>query len=148
MDTFHPGRKPYLAIVDFTTNFFSITQLPDKLSYTIVILAKHHFSEYGIPKVVISDNGLEFTVNTFNFLKQWDFKHVTSNPHYPKSNGQIERAIQTIKKSIKKHMKDNADPYLALLAIHTSTGPENNTPAATYSNTPQTYNKNPTTLNE
>ena len=95
MDNFHPGRKPYLAIVDYTTGFFDIIQLPGKLSSMVVIHAKHLFSKYGIPRVVISDNGAEFRANTFkNFSKQWDFKHTTSSPQYPKSNGQIEGTNQ------------------------------------------------------
>ena len=132
MDIFHLGRKLYLAIVDYTTNFFNISQLPDKLSSMVVIHAKHLFSKYRIPKVVISDNVPEFTANTFKtFLKQWDFTHTTSSLHYPKSNGQIEKTIQTIKKSIKKALKGNNDPHLALLAIRTSPDPKNNTPPAT-----------------
>ena len=107
--------------------------MPDKLSSTVVIHAKHLFSKYGIPKVVISDNGTEFTADTFKtFLKQWDFKHKTSSPQYPKSNEQIERTIQTIKKSIKKALKGNDDPYLALLAVSALPGPENNTPPAKF----------------
>ena len=125
-------RNKNIVIVDYTTNSFDISQLPDKLSCTVVIHAKHLFSKYWIPKVVISDNGPEFTANTFkHFLKQWDFKHTTSSPHYPKSDGRIERTIQTIKKSIKKSLKGNNDPYLALLAVATSPDPENNTLPAT-----------------
>ena len=64
-------------------------------------------------------------------MGQWDFKHTTSSPHYPKSNGCIERTIQTIKKSIKKALKGNNELYLALLAVATSPDPENNTLPAT-----------------
>ena len=125
-------RRPYLAIVDYTTNFFDISQFPDKLSSTVVIHVKHPSSKYGIPKVAISDNAPELTaIHSKLFRKQWDFKHTTSSPRYPKSNGQIERTIQTIKKSIKKALKGNDDPYLALLAVRTSPGLGNNTPPAT-----------------
>ena len=58
------------------------------------------------------------------------FKHKTSSPQYPKSNEQIERTIQTIKKSIKEALKGNDDPYLALLAVSALPSPENNTPPA------------------
>ena len=58
-------------------------------------------------------------------------RDITSSPHYPKSNGQVERTIQTIKKTLKKAFRTNEDPYLALLAIRTSSGPENNTPPST-----------------
>ena len=82
------------------------------------------FSKYGIPKLIILDNGPEFTVSIFKtFSKKWDFKHVKSSPNYPKSNGRIEKTIQTITKSIKKALKGNDDRYLALSAVRTSPGP-------------------------
>ena len=122
---FHLGRKPYLAIVDYTTNFFDISQLPHKLSSMVVIHVKHLLSKYEIPKVVISDNDPEFTANIFKtFSKLWDFKLTTSSPHYSKSNGQIKRTIE-------RTLKGNNDPYLALLAARISPSPENKTPPAT-----------------
>ena len=91
MDVFHPGRKLYLVLADHTINFFDISQLPNKLSSRVIVHAKHFFSKYDIPKVITSDNGPEFTGSAFKtFSKQWDFKHVTSSPHYHKSNGQIQ----------------------------------------------------------
>ena len=125
-------------MVDYTTNFFNISQLPDKLSSMVAIHAKHLFSKYGIPKVVISDNGPEFTANTFKtFLKQWD---------YPKSNGQIERTIQTIKKSIKKALKGNDDPPPSIISHSYITRPKKQ--HSTSDIILQPYNKNLTTLNE
>ena len=104
---FSPRKKTVLSLSRLyhqLLNFFDISQLPDKLSTAVVIHAKHLFSKYGITKVVISDNGPEFTANTFKtFSKQWDFKNTISSPHTSKSNGQIERTIQTIKKNVKKY---------------------------------------------
>ena len=52
VDIFHLGGKPYLALVDYTTlvDFFDISQLPDKLSSTVVIHAKQLFSKMTYPK--------------------------------------------------------------------------------------------------
>ena len=80
----------------------------------------------------MSDNRPEYTGRAYKiFSKKWDFKHITSSPHFPISNGQVERTIQTIKKTLKKAFRTNEDPYLALLAIRTSSGPENNTQPST-----------------
>ena len=59
-DLFCLKSKSYLIVVDYTSNFFDISQLPDKLSSTVVTHTKRIFSKFGIPKIVISDNGPEF----------------------------------------------------------------------------------------
>ena len=51
------------------------------------------------------------------FAKSWGFRHVMSSPHYPQSNGLIERAIQTVKTTMKKAKRSNIDPELALLYV-------------------------------
>ena len=56
-----------------------------------------------------------------------DFKHTTSSPVYPQSNGQVERTIQTIKTTLYSVFENNEDPYLALLSIRSAHGPSNNT---------------------
>ena len=55
----------------------------------------------------------------------------SSSLHFPKSNGQIKRAIQTINKALKKAFKSNGNSYLAVLPLRTSPGPDTNTPSAT-----------------
>ncbi|GBN09346.1 hypothetical protein AVEN_156308-1 [Araneus ventricosus] len=49
------------------------------------------------------------------FAKSWKFKHVKVSAKYPKSNGQVERTIQTVKQIFRKTLADSKDPYLALL---------------------------------
>jgi len=41
------------------------------------------------------------------FAEEYGFEHQTSSPRYPQSNGEVERAVQTIKKLL----KINDDPY-------------------------------------
>ena len=63
--------------------------------------------------------------------KKWDFKHRTSTPVHPRSNGKVERTIQTIKTTLYKVFQNNEDPYLALLSIWSAHVPSNNTPPTT-----------------
>ena len=50
----------------------------------------------------------------------WDFKHITSNPRYLKSNGFIERNIQTIKRALQKSLRTGDDPQMTLLMLRTA----------------------------
>ena len=74
------------------------------------------FARHGTPNTVVSDNGPQYSSKDFS--EKWEFNHVTSSPTYPKSNGMVERAVQTVKKLLKnyKAKKSNQDPYLALQA--------------------------------
>lgn len=61
------------------------------------------FSTHGLPHTVVSDNGSVFTSSEFEeFLKVNGVRHLTSAPYHPSSNGLVERAVQTVKKSLKK----------------------------------------------
>ena len=71
------------------------------------------FARHGIPEVVISDNGPQFSSESYErFAQQNSFKHITSSPYYPKSNGEAERAAKTVKNLL----RNSGDPYLTLLA--------------------------------
>ena len=69
------------------------------------------------PRSVVSDNGPQFSSEAYaEIAKQYQFEHVTSSPHYPQSNGEAERVVQTVKKLIKK----DGDPYLAMLTYRST----------------------------
>ena len=66
---------------------------------------------------MVSENGPQFSSSEFQeFAKEYGFKHVTSSPHYPKTNGEAERAIQTVKNLWQK----NNEKHLALLDYRTT----------------------------
>uniref|UniRef100_H3AFM5 Integrase catalytic domain-containing protein n=1 Tax=Latimeria chalumnae TaxID=7897 RepID=H3AFM5_LATCH len=114
---YHLDKENYLAMIDYYSRFIEISRLQDTASGTVVNHIKSQFSRRGIPEVLISDNGPQFSVEFANFSKSYEFKHTTSSPKYPQSNGMLERAIQTIKKLFKKAKSDHKDPYLALLDL-------------------------------
>ena len=61
------------------------------------------FSIEGYPDEIVSDNGPPFQSKEFaKFLSSLGIKHTTSSPGYPRSNGFIERHIQTVKNMLSK----------------------------------------------
>ena len=78
------------------------------------------FSRYGIPEVMMSDNGPQYSSQEMkDFASSYGFIQVTSSPHYPQSNGLAERMVRTMKELLKK----SEDPYLALLNYRTTPFP-------------------------
>ena len=86
-------------------------------SAAVISKMKSLFAEQGVPQRVVSDNGGHFSSDAFKkFTDQWCFDHVTSSPHYPQSNGHIERHIQTVKRMLKK-IGPRSDIQMALLVL-------------------------------
>ena len=76
-----------LVVCDYYSNLIEI-DISRATSQTVSKSLKGMFSRYGAPDIVISDNGPQFSLVVFKeFAKKWGFKHITSSPHYPQSNG-------------------------------------------------------------
>lgn len=90
-----------------------IALLSPTRSEDVVVHLKSMFSRHGICNYLRSDNGPQFASSHFkSFGAEYGFEHITSSPKFPQSNGEAERAIQTV-----KHLLTKASgPYLALLA--------------------------------
>lgn len=113
VDLFELDQKDYLVTVDYFSNFFEVDRMDNTKASTVIKKLKAHFARYGIPSTVISDNGPQFSSESFaKFARDWDFDHNTSSPYYPKANGKAESAVKTAKTLLTKN-KD--DQFLALL---------------------------------
>ncbi|UYV80674.1 K02A2.6-like, partial [Cordylochernes scorpioides] len=115
MDLFHYEGSEYLVVVDYFSRFIEVVRLTKLSSETVVDHCKAIFAHHGIPDIVISDNEPQFhpsTTSAFTkFAFEVGFRHITSSPKHPQSNGQAEAAV----KIVKNLMKKNKDPVLALM---------------------------------
>ena len=65
-------------------------------------LLRDLFARYGLPELVVSDNGSQFTSEEFSvFMQMNGVKHVRSAPYHPSTNGLAERIVQSLKHSLK-----------------------------------------------
>ena len=88
--------------------------LERKTASCVILHMKSIFASDGIPSQLVSDN-MPFASRKFNeFAKEWGIQLTTSSPMYPQSNGQSERAVQTMKNMLKRSNDEGRDPYLAL----------------------------------
>ncbi|XP_046630009.1 uncharacterized protein K02A2.6-like [Neodiprion virginianus] len=108
----------YVIITDYYSRYFEFFRLGSLSSKAIIEVCKEAFSRYGLPDIVRSDNGPQFTSEFKLFADQYGFLSVTSSPHFPQSNGAVEAAVKTAKNLIKKSKDD--DIHLALLAYRST----------------------------
>ena len=78
------------------------------------------FALHGISERLIADNMPFSSLKFKNFASEWEIEVVTSSPHYPKSNGLVERNVQTIKQLLKKVDESKQDAFLGLLEFRNS----------------------------
>lgn len=73
------------------------------------------FAQFGLPQVLVTDNGRTFTSHEFQkFLQANGIKHKVTAPYNPATNGQAERFVQTFKQALKRMNCDTSKISLAL----------------------------------
>ena len=106
-DMFELNGKSYLTLVDYYSGFIEVNLIHDTTSKQVITYCKSQFARHGIPDILITDNGPQFSSTVFKeFARQYAFKHCTMSPHYPQANGMAEKAVQTAKNLIKKAIAD------------------------------------------
>ena len=116
-DLFEHNASNYVLVVDYFSRYIEIAKLSSTDANTVVNHLKSIFARHGIPQVIISDNGPQYSAAVFSkFAEDYGFVHMTSSPKYPQANGEAERVVRTIKSLLKKCSGKAEDPYLALMA--------------------------------
>ena len=112
--------KDYLVVVDYFSKYPEIAQLELKTAKCVVVHLKSIFARHGVPEELVTDN-MPFSSAEFReFVSDWDITLTTSSPMFPQSNGQAERAVQTVKRLLSKAQMSGQDPYIALLQYRLS----------------------------
>ena len=64
-DLFVWSNVNYVLVVDYYSNYFEIAQLANTKNSTVIQHIKSIFARHGIPEVVISDNGPQYSSEEF-----------------------------------------------------------------------------------
>lgn len=112
-DIFQWKNGHYIVVVDYYSRYIEVANLPTLTTSTTVERLKVIFARFGVPEILVTDNGPQFASTDFaTFAQNYGFNHTTSSPRYPQSNGEAERAVRTVKQLLNK----SPDPQKALLA--------------------------------
>ena len=114
--------KMWLVVYDAYTRWPEVIKMNKDTTSTATIRAlREIFSRNGLPHVIVSDNGTNFTSKEFeSFLANNNIKHLKTGTYHPKSNGCCERFVGTFKAAMKKMYENcsDVDKNLANFLIH------------------------------
>ena len=93
----------FLVIVDAHSKWLDAHIMSSITSAKTIETLRSVFATHGLPRVIVTDNGSSITSDEFTtFVRKNGIKHVTSAPYRPSTNGQAERAVQTLKRGLKR----------------------------------------------
>jgi hypothetical protein len=92
------GNKYVMVVVDLATRFIEVGALPTpSTELTIKMLKNQVIFRYGIPKILITDRGTNFTSRTFkDFTREVGIKHQLRTAYNPRANSVTERMNKTL----------------------------------------------------
>ena len=97
------GYTALLVIIDVFTGFIILRAMKTTSAEIVARKLWKVFSMFGIPKILQSDNGPEFTNEILRSLvKLIGIEHRFISPYNPRADGKVERAIGTVTSIIKK----------------------------------------------
>jgi hypothetical protein len=97
------GYCALLVCIDVFTGFVLLRPLRDTTAETVARKLWKIFSIVGLPKILQSDNGSEFTNDVLHALiKITGIDHRLISPYNPRADGKVERSIGTVMMIIKK----------------------------------------------
>lgn len=119
-DFFYLKGKPHLLMIDHFSKYVELKPMSSTVAPAVITVLKSIFATHGLPEKLVTDGGPPFDSDLIKkFVKDCDIKHHITSPHFPRANGQVERCVQAIKKSLIKAAEDGKDLYPVLLDYRT-----------------------------
>ena len=99
------GERDYIVIVDRVTGYIKPEQTPNQGTDAAIPVIKNWGLLFGYPMRVISDAGGGFRKDFKKKLKILNIRHKHSSAYHPQSNSLAERAVGSLKNTLKKSPK-------------------------------------------
>ncbi len=94
----------YLVVVDVHPKWIEAVPINQFCtSATTITKLRSIFATFGIPEMLVSDNGAAFTSTEFeNLMIKNGIRHLTTAPYQAASNDLAERAVQAVTQGLLK----------------------------------------------
>ena len=120
--------KIFLVMIDAHSKWIEAVCTSTMSSTVVIDELRTAFAKFGLPETIVTDNGSGFTSQEFEeFLKKNGIKHTTSAPYHPASNGLAERAVQILKRGLKKETTGSIKTRLAKVLMSYRITPQSTT---------------------
>ncbi len=106
------GNRFILVICDYATRYPEAYPLREVTAKQVSNALLNFFSHVGIPKEVLTDQGMNFMSRTLNQVYQLlGIKRIRTTPYHPQTDGVVERFNQTIKNMLKKFVSESGKDW-------------------------------------
>lgn len=133
-----PRENQYVLIItDYFTRHVTAVALPNCTAETTAqALFNEYFCKYGVPSVILSDQGSHFRNQLMENIKYLiGYNHIYSTPYHPQTNAIVERFNATFIPQIAKlqdTQSNNWDEYLQAVVFAYNTGLHKSTKYSPY----------------
>nr|GEY02967.1 reverse transcriptase domain-containing protein [Tanacetum cinerariifolium] len=102
------GNKYILVVVDYLSKWVEAKALPTNDARVVVKFLKSLFSQFGIPKAIISDRGTQFCNDQFaKIMSKYGVTHRLSTAYHPQTSGQVEVTNRGLKRILERTVGEN-----------------------------------------
>ena len=132
------GSVYVMVVIEYYSKFLHVIPLPDKrASTTAAAFAQHILARYGSMAELVTDAGTEWSEEFAELLAQALIDHRRTSAGHPQADGLAERAVQTVKRALRKLSaqqghKDDWDLHLPMLVLGYNCSPQKSTGLAPY----------------
>ncbi|XP_065893114.1 uncharacterized protein [Dysidea avara] len=104
------GNCYILTVADYFSKFVQAFACSNKESSTVFSALFKLFMQFGLPRVITSDQGSEFNNRLDKkLMKMMKIDHRLTTPYHPQANGLVERFNQTIQNMLVKFVNEKKE---------------------------------------
>ena len=93
----------YLIVVDSFSKWPEVFRCKSPTTDFTIKTLHELFARFGVVDCLVSDNGTQFTSRDFKeFMEDFQVDHIATPTYQPRSNGQVERFVDNLKRALKK----------------------------------------------
>ena len=103
IDFAEKDKMYYLILVDSYSKWVEVFPMRTTTAEKTIEVLRGCFARFGLPQMLVSDNGPQFTSSLFqNFMQSNGIEHKLVPAYHPSSNGAAERTVQIVKRALEK----------------------------------------------